>query len=140
MCCCGLFAWATLHALHRHRSVDVVLVADGQEIRRRTPFVFVGNNFYEMEDENDKVIGFITGVNEEKCTWVDLLGVRRNGRRRGIGKALLQLLLKESYRRGANTVALNVDADSPTNAHKLYCSIGMRPVFQIAMYEKKYGQ
>jgi diacylglycerol kinase family enzyme len=51
------FVWATLHALHRHRSVDVVLVADGQEIRRRTPFVFVGNNFYEME-------GFDIGTRE----------------------------------------------------------------------------
>jgi diacylglycerol kinase family enzyme len=41
--------WATLHALPRHRSLDVVLSVDGREIRRRTPFVFVGNNAYEME-------------------------------------------------------------------------------------------
>jgi diacylglycerol kinase family enzyme len=43
------FVWATLHALHRHRFLDVVVAADGREIRRRTPFVFIGNNFYEME-------------------------------------------------------------------------------------------
>ena len=44
------FFWATLHALHRHRSIlDLTLSVDGQELRRRTPFVFVGNNVYEME-------------------------------------------------------------------------------------------
>lgn len=41
--------WATLHTLHRHRPIDVTLAVDGQEVRRETPFVFVGNNFYEME-------------------------------------------------------------------------------------------
>jgi len=42
-------AWATLHALHRHRPVDVILSVDGREIRRRTAFVFIGNNVYNME-------------------------------------------------------------------------------------------
>jgi diacylglycerol kinase family enzyme len=51
------FVWATLHALHRHRSLDVVLASDGREIRRETPFVFIGNNFYEME-------GFDVGTRE----------------------------------------------------------------------------
>jgi diacylglycerol kinase family enzyme len=44
------FAWATLHALHRHSSgLDLTLSIAGREIRRRTPFVFVGNNVYDME-------------------------------------------------------------------------------------------
>jgi diacylglycerol kinase family enzyme len=46
------FVWATLHTLHRHRPIDVALSIDGGEIRRQTPFVFVGNNFYEMEGFN----------------------------------------------------------------------------------------
>ena len=46
------FAWATLHALHRHAPLDLVLSIDGHEIRRRTPFVFIGNNAYEMEGFN----------------------------------------------------------------------------------------
>ncbi|MDQ5872687.1 MAG: diacylglycerol kinase family lipid kinase [Acidobacteriota bacterium] len=41
--------WATIHALHRHRPLDVILSVDGREIRRRTAFVFVGNNVYDME-------------------------------------------------------------------------------------------
>jgi diacylglycerol kinase family enzyme len=46
------FLWATFHTLHRHRPIDVALSVDGSEIRRQTPFVFVGNNFYEMEGFN----------------------------------------------------------------------------------------
>jgi diacylglycerol kinase family enzyme len=42
------FFWATLHALHRHHQIDVLLSVNGREVRRSTPFVFVGNNFYEM--------------------------------------------------------------------------------------------
>lgn len=41
--------WATAHALHRHRPLDVALTVNGQEIRRQTPFVFIGNNAYDME-------------------------------------------------------------------------------------------
>jgi diacylglycerol kinase family enzyme len=44
------FFWAVLHSLHRHTSgLDLTLSIDGRELRRRTPFVFVGNNAYEME-------------------------------------------------------------------------------------------
>ncbi len=42
------FFWATLHALHRHSQLDVLLSVDGREGRRSTPFVFVGNNVYDM--------------------------------------------------------------------------------------------
>jgi diacylglycerol kinase family enzyme len=43
------FLWATLHALHRRASLDVLFSIDGRELRRRTPFVFVGNNVYEIQ-------------------------------------------------------------------------------------------
>jgi GNAT superfamily N-acetyltransferase len=88
--------------------------------------------------EQEKLVGFLIGKREENCIWVDLLGVRREARKKGIAKTLLEIVMKESYKRGIRTVALNVDADSPTNAHKLYHRVGMKPVFQIAMYEKKY--
>jgi GNAT superfamily N-acetyltransferase len=89
--------------------------------------------------EKEKLVGFLIGKSEENCIWVDLLGVSRDSRKKGIGKSLLQLIMKESYDRGIYTLALNVDADSPTNAHELYKRVGMKPVFQIAMYEKNIG-
>jgi diacylglycerol kinase family enzyme len=41
--------WATLAVLRRNPFAAVRLVADGEPLLRRTPFVFVGNNDYRME-------------------------------------------------------------------------------------------
>ncbi|MDT5158800.1 MAG: hypothetical protein QOH51_3157 [Acidobacteriota bacterium] len=43
------FVRAALAMLRRYPFLDVRLSADGQEIVRKTPFVFVGNNEYQME-------------------------------------------------------------------------------------------
>jgi diacylglycerol kinase family enzyme len=41
--------WAMLTVLRGHPFLDLTLELDGVAHRRRTPFVFVGNNVYEME-------------------------------------------------------------------------------------------
>ncbi len=41
--------WATLGALRRYPFLSVRLVVDGEDRWRRTPFVFIGNNEYQME-------------------------------------------------------------------------------------------
>jgi diacylglycerol kinase family enzyme len=43
------FALATFRVLRRHRGVLVRIEADGRHATRRTPFVFVGNNEYEVD-------------------------------------------------------------------------------------------
>ncbi|HKQ53548.1 MAG TPA: diacylglycerol kinase family protein [Pyrinomonadaceae bacterium] len=43
------FLWATLTVLKRYPFLSVRLSTDDQRLIRRTPFVFVGNNEYEME-------------------------------------------------------------------------------------------
>ncbi|HSE33690.1 MAG TPA: diacylglycerol kinase family protein [Pyrinomonadaceae bacterium] len=43
------FLWAALSVLRRYPFVDVRLTLGGMSVERRTPFVFVGNNRYEME-------------------------------------------------------------------------------------------
>ncbi|HVF27209.1 MAG TPA: diacylglycerol kinase family protein, partial [Pyrinomonadaceae bacterium] len=40
--------WAGLTVLRRYPFLSVRLTADGAELTRRTPFVFIGNNEYEM--------------------------------------------------------------------------------------------
>jgi diacylglycerol kinase family enzyme len=44
--------WATLEVFRRYPLFGVRLSADGQEFRRRTPFVFIGNNEYQMDAFN----------------------------------------------------------------------------------------
>jgi len=41
--------WAALVVFKRYPFMSVRLNVDGQEFKRRTPFVFVGNNVYEMD-------------------------------------------------------------------------------------------
>jgi diacylglycerol kinase family enzyme len=43
------FVWAALAVLRRYPFVEVLLNIDGKWLARRTPFVFVGNNRYEMQ-------------------------------------------------------------------------------------------
>lgn len=46
------FAWAALTVMRRYPFLHVRLNVDGKEFVTRTPFVFVGNNEYEMETLN----------------------------------------------------------------------------------------
>jgi diacylglycerol kinase family enzyme len=43
------FFWAALAVLRRYPFMDVRLSTDRKDFRRRTPFVFIGNNEYQME-------------------------------------------------------------------------------------------
>jgi mycothiol synthase len=67
---------------------------------------------------------------------VNLLGVRRPWRRRGLGEALLRHSFLEFRRRGFPRVALGVDADSPTGAPRLYERAGMHVVRRVDFYER----
>ncbi len=58
--------------------------------------------------------------------WVDVVGVRRPWRKRGLGLALLRHALGEYYHRGVHRVSLSVDAESITGAPRLYGRAGMR--------------
>jgi diacylglycerol kinase family enzyme len=46
------FLWATLMVLRRYPFLNVRLLVDGADFATRTPFIFVGNNVYEMESFN----------------------------------------------------------------------------------------
>ena len=46
------FVWATIVVFKRFPFLSVRLSADGRELNRRTPFVFIGNNEYEMDTFN----------------------------------------------------------------------------------------
>jgi mycothiol synthase len=72
----------------------------------------------------------------EGIGWVGVLGVRRNWRRRGLGRALLLHSLHEFRRRGVRRAGLGVDAESLTGAHKLYESVGMEVARELGIYEK----
>ena len=46
------YIWAAVAVLRRYPFLDVRIDVDGKELVSRTPFVFIGNNEYEMETLN----------------------------------------------------------------------------------------
>jgi mycothiol synthase len=68
---------------------------------------------------------------------VEDLAVRRPWRRKGLGIALLRHAFGECYRRGLQTVALGVDAESLTGATRLYERAGMHILWQYDRYRKE---
>lgn len=68
--------------------------------------------------------------------WVDVVGVRRPWRGRGLGLALLRRAFGEYHRRGIRRVALSVDAGSVTGAPRLYSRAGMHVTNNYIVYQK----
>lgn len=68
---------------------------------------------------------------------VDQLGVLREARRQGLGEALLVGSFAEFARRGVTRVALGVDSDSLTGAHRLYERVGMTVVSGMGRFERE---
>ena len=68
---------------------------------------------------------------------MEVVGVRRAWRRRGLGLALLRHAFGEYRRRGVRKVGLSVDAESVTGAPRLYERAGMRLQTGYVVYVKE---
>ncbi|MDI1459937.1 GNAT family N-acetyltransferase [Catellatospora sp. KI3] len=69
--------------------------------------------------------------------WVKHLAVRREHRRRGVGRALLAAAFARYLANGRSRAGLGVDLANPTEAIRLYTGVGMRPVYQANVYERE---
>lgn len=69
--------------------------------------------------------------------WVDVVGVLRPWRRRGLGLALLRHAFTEFHTRGIHKVSLSVDAESITGAPRLYGRAGMSVRESYVIYLKE---
>ncbi len=67
--------------------------------------------------------------------WVEILGVRKPWRRRGLGLALLLHSFHALRQCGARRAGLGVDAGSLTGATRLYARAGMSVSREVALYE-----
>lgn len=89
---------------------------------------------------NGELVGFIIGNKStpfgDDYGWVSILGVKREYRKSGIGKALLLHFFQAIKVNGSKRVGLSVDTDSLTGATKLYESVGLRVIEQYVRLEK----
>ncbi len=73
----------------------------------------------------DRLVGASLNMNEDGEAWVQTLGVLREARGKGLGRALLLESFRAFHRRGHRHVYLGVDAENLTGATRLYESVGM---------------
>jgi len=59
------FVWAALSVMRRYPFMEIRLSVDGEQLTIKTPFVFIGNNEYEMETLN---IGGRTRLDQGKLS------------------------------------------------------------------------
>lgn len=91
--------------------------------------------------DGDQIAGYsICRLNPQEdppIGWVNILGVRRPWRKRGLGMALLLHSFGEFYRRGLRKAGLGVDASNLTGALRLYERAGMQVAHRYDRYEKE---
>jgi mycothiol synthase len=75
-------------------------------------------------------------LGEPNDGWVSTLGVRREYRGRGLGRALLVMGLQRLQNQGFDTASLNVDSEN-TSAVNLYRSVGMDVIRTRLSFEKR---
>ena len=93
--------------------------------------------FLPYDVESGEIAGICLCSTVAGIGMVDTLGVRPRWRRQGLGLAMLRHAFGEFWQRGLRTVSLNVDADSPTGAPRLYYRAGFQVQKRIHRYEKK---
>jgi mycothiol synthase len=79
--------------------------------------------------------GELTGVLLAFDTWILELAVAPNWRRRGIALGLLRRCFAELHRKGQKAAGLEVEAENPTGAVRLYERAGMRQTRAYNVYE-----
>ena len=82
------------------------------------------------------VIGIADCAHRHPGGFVKSLGVVPEGRRQGVGEALLGYAFREFWRRGVPEVRLGVHAANPTGATRLYERVGMHIVTSYRVYQK----
>jgi GNAT superfamily N-acetyltransferase len=113
------------------------LTTDREEWERRKTRADFDPSLWFMIGQGETAIGGAVCSKHPDLGWITDLGVRRPWRRRGLGLALLHHIFGECSRRGIRSVALGVDAQSPTGATRLYERAGMRVVRHFAIYQKE---
>jgi len=78
-----------------------------------------------LASANNNIVGGAFCYNEPDLGWIWDLAVLSAWRHKGVGMALLQHAFNEFYRRGKHTIGLDVNAENPTGATRLYHRAGM---------------
>jgi mycothiol synthase len=100
--------------------------------------------YWQLAWDGDVLAGALTAalVSDENPDYgsIDLLGVRRAYRGRGIAEALLRRSFVSLYAAGREGAMLIVDSESQTGATRLYERVGMTPRPRFSAWERALTQ
>jgi mycothiol synthase len=89
----------------------------------------VGFCWGHIDPEEQALLGLKVG-------WIGILGVRREYRGSGVGRALLREALHRLKARGCDYARLGVDGESPTKATRLYLAEGFEEIYVRKLYAR----
>ncbi|HRE46141.1 MAG TPA: GNAT family N-acetyltransferase [Aggregatilineales bacterium] len=96
---------------------------------------------YFLAVEGNQIAGYSLCLNEIPddldMGWIDLVGVRRPWRKKGVASALLRASFLALQARGKKRAGLGVDASSLTDATRVYTNVGMASHHEWHRYEKE---
>ncbi len=101
---------------------------------------FYNPNFWYVIEHEGKQVGMV--INSPSCSygenyaWLHLVGVRREWRNLGLGKALILHSFNELKKAGCLFAGLSVDSQSLTGATRLYEGVGMETKEVYVRFEK----
>ena len=87
--------------------------------------------------DGDQVAGTLFSDNIDGNGWVEIVGVRRPWRGRGLAQAMLRHAFTGLYDRGVTHIGLSVDAQSPTGAPRTYERAGMHLDQSYLLFERE---
>ena len=95
-----------------------------------------------LVDANNEMVGIAFCVLEPVAgggdqAWVNQLGVLKEWRGKGLGRALLTAGMDAFHKRGVRDIWLTVDSENETGALGLYESAGFEPFYQAVVYRRE---
>lgn len=87
--------------------------------------------------DGDQVAGTLFSDDIDGKGWIEIVGVRRPWRNRGLALAMLHHAFGAFMNQGVTHIGLSVDAQSPTGAPKIYERAGMSLDQSFVLYERE---
>jgi ribosomal protein S18 acetylase RimI-like enzyme len=94
------------------------------------------DEWFLAEVDGEPAAALESGPPDENEGWVHLLGVATRFRGRGLGQLLLRQAFAVYAAKGRASAGLGVDMTNPTRAYQLYERVGLRPVYEVDIYER----
>lgn len=121
----------TDHFNYHEESFDEFVERQQQEVGHAWDHWWLG------EVEDGEAAGALIGERSGAETYVAYLGVTQTARGRGVATSLLRAVIADAAERGRDRVTLEVDADSPTGAERLYASMGFEQQYSTESWHRE---